>query len=194
EINKLDEKLNLEFIASDIGDLIQQTKCGTDRIKKIINDLKIFSRKDEGRLDLSNVEEILDRVINIVWNEIKYKIELKKEYGGIPLVRCNTQKIGQVFINLIVNASQAVKEKGVIIVKTYLIDKSACIEISDTGSGIEKADIDKIFDPFFTTKEVGKGTGLGLSIGYDIIKQHGGEIKVESEVNKGTKFIIKLPV
>ena len=194
EINKLDEKLNLEFIATDIRDLIEQTKSGTVRIKKIINDLKIFSRKDEGRLELSNVEEILDRVINIVWNEIKYKIELKKEYGGIPLVRCNTQKIGQVFINLIVNASQAVKEKGVIIVKTYLIDKSACIEISDTGSGIEKADIDKIFDPFFTTKEVGKGTGLGLSIGYDIIKQHGGEIKVESEVNKGTKFIIKLPV
>jgi len=194
EINKLDEKLNLGFIASDIGDLIQQTKSGTVRIKKIINDLKIFSRKDEGHLELSNVEEILDRVINIVWNEIKYKIELKKEYGGIPLVRCNTQKIGQVFINLIVNASQAVKEKGVIIVKTYLIDKSACIEISDTGSGIEKADIDKIFDPFFTTKEVGKGTGLGLSIGYDIIKQHGGEIKVESEVNKGTKFIIKLHV
>ncbi|HBG61983.1 MAG TPA: hypothetical protein DDX37_09165 [Candidatus Omnitrophica bacterium] len=194
EINALEEKLNLDFITGDIENLIRQSKSGAERIKKIVQDLRTFARKDEGQMELNNVEEILDGVINIVWNEIKYTAELKKEYGGVPLVKCNAQKLGQVFINLLVNAAQSIKEKGEITVKTYSDEKHVCIEISDTGCGIPKENISKIFDPFFTTKEVGKGTGLGLSIGYDIIKQHKGKMDVLSEINKGTKFTVKLPV
>jgi len=193
EINVLEEKLNLDFITGDIENLIRQSKSGAERIKKIVQDLRTFARKDEGQMELNNVEEILDEVINIVWNEIKYTAELKKEYGGVPLVKCNAQKLGQVFINLLVNAAQAIKEKGEITVKTYSDEKHVCIEISDTGCGIPKENISKIFDQFFTTKEVGKGTGLGLSIGYNIIKQHKGEMDVLSEINKGTKFTVKLP-
>lgn len=209
EMKDLEEKVNLDFITSDIDNLLRESKSGTERIKKIVMDLRIFARKDEGQMELNNVEEILDGVINIVWNEIKYKAELKKEYGGVPLIRCNAQKFGQVFINLLVNAAQAIEEKGEIIIKIYTTDeghqkrekvgnpeakKYVCIEISDTGCGIAEEDVDKIFDPFFTTKEVGKGTGLGLSVTYDIIKQHEGEIEVESELNKGTKFTIKFPL
>ena len=194
QINNLEEKVNLSFITSDIDKLIRQSKSGTERIKKIVQDLRIFARKDEGQMELNNIEEILEGVINIVWNEIKYRAELKKEYDGIPLVKCNSQKLGQVFINLLVNAAQAIKAKGEITISTYLKDKYACIEVSDTGSGIKKEDVDKIFDPFFTTKEVGEGTGLGLSIGYDIVKQHKGEMEVESEINRGTKFTVKLPM
>ena len=193
EINVLEEKLNLDFITGDIENLIRQSKSGAERIKKIVQDLRTFARKDEGQMELNNVEEILDGVINIVWNEIKYTAELKKEYGGVPLVKCNAQKLGQVFINLLVNAAQSIKEKGEITVKTYSDEKHVCIEISDTGCGIPKENISKIFDQFFTTKEVGKGTGLGLSIGYNIIKQHKGEMDVLSEINKGTKFTVKLP-
>jgi two-component system NtrC family sensor kinase len=141
----------------------------------------------------NNIEDIIESVIHIVWNEIKYKAELKKEYGNIPVLRCNAQKLGQVFINLLVNAVQAINKKGIITIKTYKDNDHACIEFSDTGSGISQENIQKIFDPFFTTKPVGKGTGLGLSIGYDIVKQHNGELFVDSELNKGTKFTIKLP-
>ena len=194
EINEMEEKVNLTFISGDIENLIRQSKDGTERIKKIVQDLRTFTRKDEGQIEFNNVEDIIESVLNIVWNEIKYKAELVKEFGNIPLVKCNAQKLGQVFINLFINASQAIKEKGLINIKTYKNDKSVIIEISDTGQGILKEHIDKIFDPFFTTKDVGKGTGLGLSISYEIVKQHKGEMKVISEINKGTKFIIELPL
>ncbi|MBU4334026.1 MAG: PAS domain S-box protein, partial [Candidatus Omnitrophica bacterium] len=149
EINVLEEKVNLSFISGDIENLIRQSKNGTDRIKKIVQDLRTFARKDEGQIELNNVEDIIDSVLSIVWNEIKYKAELIKEYGEIPLVKCNAQKLGQVFINLLVNAAQAIKEKGVITIKTYTSSKNVVIEISDTGSGIAKEHITKIFDPFF---------------------------------------------
>lgn len=194
KIDELEEKVNLSFINADIENLIRQSKDGADRIKKIVQDLRTFTRKDDGQIELHNVEDIIESVLSIVWNEIKYKTDIIKEYSSIPVVKCNAQKLGQVFINLFVNASQAIKEKGIITIKTYSKEKSVFIEISDTGQGISKENIDKIFDPFFTTKEVGKGTGLGLSISYEIVKQHKGEMKVVSEVNKGTKFIIELPL
>ena len=194
QINTLGEKVNIEFINSDIKDLMCQSKNGTERIKKIVQDLKTFTRKDEGLMEINDLEKIMDGVINIVWNEIKYTAELKKNYGGLPPVRCNAQKIGQVFVNLLVNATQAIKEKGEILIRTYPADPYVCIEISDTGCGINREEIARIFDPFFTTKKVGEGTGLGLSISYDLVKQHKGNIEVESEVGKGTTFTVKLPM
>ncbi|MDP8213053.1 MAG: ATP-binding protein [Candidatus Zapsychrus exili] len=194
DILVLEDKINLSFISSDIDNLIRESKSGIERIKKIVQDLRIFSRKDEGQMEDRNIEEILDGSINIVWNEIKYKSELKKEYGDIGLVRCNAQKLGQVFINLLVNAAQSIEEKGEIIIKTRKDNEFAYIEVKDSGDGISEENINKIFDPFFTTKEVGKGTGLGLSVSYDIIKQHKGDVEVVSEQGKGTSFIIKLPI
>jgi len=193
ELQQTEKSVNLEYIVQDIDALISQSKRGTERIKKIVQDLKTFSRKNEEYMELSDIEEIMEEVINIVWNELKYKVDLKRNYGTLPPINCNPQKLGQVFINLLVNAAHAIEEKGEIKIRTYIKDQNAFIEISDTGKGISEGYIDKIFDPFFTTKEVGKGTGLGLSIGYDIIKQHQGELFVDSVVGKGTTFIIKLP-
>lgn len=194
ELRNLEEQLSLNYICKDVDDLIEQSKIGTERIKRIVQDLKTIARKDEGQMALHNIEEVIDGVTNIVWNEIKYKAELKKEYGHIPLVRCNSQKLGQVFIALLVNASQAIQDKGEITVRTYRNGKYACVEVSDTGDGIDPKNLEHIFDPFFTTKPVGIGTGLGLSISHEIITGHNGKLDVKSEIGKGTTFTIRLPL
>lgn len=194
ELKKLEEDMNLSFIMIDMDDLLRESQAGIERIKKIVLDLRTFSREGQDTYELVKIEEVIDGVLNIVHSEIKYKAELKKEYGETPLIKCNAQRLGQVFINLLVNAAQSIKEKGVIGVKTYAQDKNMYIEIRDTGEGIEEEKLKDIFNPFYTTKPVGKGTGLGLSISYDIVKQHNGELTVESEVGKGTIFIIMLPM
>lgn len=189
-----DKKTKSGYMAEDMNNLITETKEGVDRISKIVKDLKNFSRKDEGVKTPSDLNEVLEGILGIVWNEIKYKAELKKDYGKIPSIKCSVQQIGQVFVNLLLNAVQAIEEKGIITIRTYLRENLVCVDVSDTGRGIPRDDIPKIFDPFFTTKEKDKGTGLGLSISYDIVKRHNGHIDVESEVGKGTKFTVCLPV
>lgn len=193
-LNQLEEQLNLEYIHNDCKKVVQETITGTDRIKRIVQDLKTFARKDAGQMELHSVEEVIEGVINIVWNEIKYRAELKKEYGNLPLIRCNPQKLGQVFIALLVNASQAIKDNGEIKIRTYIEDSYACIDISDTGCGIDQEHLSHIFEPFFTTKPVGIGTGLGLSVSHEIITAHNGELEVTSELGRGTTFTIRLPL
>ncbi|MBU1995834.1 MAG: GHKL domain-containing protein, partial [Candidatus Omnitrophica bacterium] len=141
-----------------------------------------------------SISDIIEQTLNIVWNEIKYKAQIKKDFGKIPKVICNAQKISQVIINLLINASQAIEEQGLIGIKTYFKDGSVCVEISDNGEGIEEKDLKNIFDPFFTTKPVGKGTGLGLNVVYDIVKMHEGEILVDSKRGSGTTFTVSIPL
>lgn len=141
-----------------------------------------------------HIDVVIESILSIVWNEIKYKADLKKIYGDAPPLKVDSQKLGQVFINILVNAAQAIREKGGIEIRTYVEDGRVCAAISDTGSGIPPENIKKIFDPFFTTKPTGQGTGLGLSVSHEIVKSHGGRILVQSEVNKGTTFIVQLPV
>ncbi|OGW22673.1 MAG: hypothetical protein A2077_07770 [Nitrospirae bacterium GWC2_46_6] len=165
-----------------------------ERIKKIVQDLKSFSRVDEAERKTANINEGIESTVNIVWNELKYKATVKKEYGDIPPIKCNAGQLNQVFMNILINAVHAIEEQGEIIIKTRHEDNNIFISISDTGSGIPADKINRIFEPFFTTKEVGKGTGLGLSIAYDIVKKHNGDIIVESEVGKGTTFTVRIPV
>jgi len=193
QVKKLEDELGIKYILGDINKLIDESQEGVNRIKKIVLDLKTFSHQDDNIRSDTDLNTVIDGIVNIVWNEIKYKIKLNKQYEQIPLIKANTQQMGQVFINLLVNASQAIDKQGNISVKTYLKDKQIYVEIIDDGPGIPKEIIDKIFDPFFTTKEVGQGTGLGLSISYDIIKAHGGEIIVESQFGQGAKFTVILP-
>jgi len=192
-INDMEKKLGIGYILADIDNLLRESREGLDRIKKIVLDLKTFSHRDEGVRSPVDLNKVIDGVLNIVWNEIKYKAELKKEYGSLPPVNCNSQQIGQVFINILVNAVHSIKKQGVITIRTFYKDGKACVEISDTGGGISPEIRDKIFDPFFTTKKVERGTGLGLSISFNIIKAHKGDIQVESEVGKGATFKICLP-
>jgi PAS domain S-box-containing protein len=194
QIARLGDSLDIPFFMEDADRLLQGTLTGVDRIKKIMNELKTFSRKDEGARQAADLNNIVEGVLSIVWNEIKYKAELRKEYGQVPMVKCNPQQIGQVVLNLLLNAVQALEDQGVIAVRTFAREGGVCLEIGDTGKGIPPEILDKIFEPFFTTKEQGKGTGLGLSISSDIVQKHKGKIEVVSQERQGTTFTVWLPL
>jgi len=194
EIKKQKKTIKLDFIIDDICNLITESLEGADRVKKIVQDMKTFARIDESEFKAADINAGLESTINIIWNELKYKAVLKREYGNIPLTICNAGQLNQVFMNILVNASQAIETQGEIALKTWSDDNNIYIAISDTGAGIPADKMDHIFEPFFTTKEVGKGTGLGLSIAYDIVKKHKGELRVQSEVGKGTSFTIAVPI
>ncbi len=193
ELQDMEDSLDLNFILTDVDNILRESKEGINRIKNIVLDLKTFSRVSDETRTSCDINQVLDRVLNIVWNEIKYKSSLIKNYGDIPECDCNAQQIGQVFINILVNASQAIDDKGEIRLKTYTDGKWVYVDIQDTGKGIPADIAGKIFEPFFTTKAPGKGTGLGLSISYDIIKKHEGDITVKSVIGEGTTFTVKLP-
>ncbi|WP_054762908.1 sensor histidine kinase [Methylomonas koyamae] len=136
----------------------------------------------------------LDSALNIVYNELKYKADVVKRYGELPLVNCLPSQLNQVFVNLLVNAAYAIDKHGVITVATGSGGDKVWIEIGDTGCGMTDEQLGRIFDAFYTTKPVGKGTGLGLTISYGIVKKHGGEITVRSSIGSGTTLRIELPV
>ena len=194
EVEELERETDVSYIFSDVDNLLRESKEGVVRIANIVRDLKLFSHTQEDVFIPSELCKIIDGVINIVWSELKYKADLKKDYAPDLLVNCNPQQIGQVLINILVNAAQAIEGKGAITIKTYAAEGFAIIVITDTGCGIPQENLSKIFDPFFTTKAPGKGTGLGLGISAAIIKKHGGYIKAESEPGKGTTFTISLPM
>ncbi len=189
------KRLKIDYILNDVGNLIKESLDGAERVRKIVQGLKSFSRLDQAEVQAADINECLESTINIVWNELKYKAEVKKEYGELPKTVCNPQQLNQVFMNLLVNAAQAIEKHGTITVKTWADPTWVYVSVSDTGSGIPKDKISRIFEPFFTTKEVGKGTGLGLSIAYDIVvKKHKGTIEVQSEEGKGSTFTLRVPL
>lgn len=188
------KRLKIDSIIDDARKLIVESRDGTHRVKTIVQNLKSFSRVDQQQALDADINECLETTLNIVWNELKYKVTVKKEYGVLPRTWCYPQQLNQVFMNLLMNAAQAIEKQGTIAIRTWATADSLYASIADTGCGITAANISRIFEPFFTTKEVGKGTGLGLSITYDIIKNHNGDITVESEVGKGTTFTVRVPI
>jgi signal transduction histidine kinase len=164
------------------------------RVTKIVKDLKDFSHVDAGdEWQLADLHQGLDSTLNIVWNEIKYKCEVKKEYGALPEIECLPSQLNQVFMNMLINAGHAIEERGTIVIRTGTADGQVWVEFEDSGKGIAPEHIGKIFDPFFTTKPVGKGTGLGLSLSYGIVHKHKGRIEVRSAPGRGTTFRVWLP-
>ncbi len=193
EIDELKEQINLDFVLGDFDKIISESQEGTQRVKSIVQNLRDFSHVDKGEFRFADINKGIESTLNIVWNELKYKVEVIKEYGDIPQIECLPQQLNQVFMNLLLNAAQAITTHGEIRIRTYQATNNVVVEISDTGIGIPKDNLPRIFEPFFTTKEVGKGTGLGLSVAYGIVQKHNGKIEVESEVNKGTTFRVILP-
>ena len=195
QIKEAREKLDMEFLKEDLRALMNESKDGITRVKKIVQNLKNFSHADTSdEWCFSNLHQGLDSTLNIVNNEIKYKANLIKEYGDIPEVECLSSQLNQVFMNLLVNAAHAIEEHGTITIRTGMRGEEVWVEVADTGKGIAPEHIKKIFDPFFTTKPVGKGTGLGLSLSYGIVQKHHGRIEVQSETGKGATFRVWLPV
>ncbi|MGC9976511.1 MAG: ATP-binding protein [Syntrophales bacterium] len=194
ELATLRQSLKIDRIIPDIGKLISESLDGANRVHKIVQDLNTFSRVDQGNSKVTDLVACLESAITIVWNELKYKATLKRNYGNIPPINCYPQQLNQVFMNLLVNAGHSIESQGLITITTWSDNETANVSIGDTGCGIAPEHLNRIFEPFFTTKEVGKGTGLGLSISYDIIQKHHGEITVESTVGAGTTFTVKLPL
>jgi len=200
-VGKMDELRDLDDTrkkVADIKECVQECADGAARIKRIVQDLLAFSHTSQGKINCVDINELLDRTVRILWNEIKYRADIVKDYKALTHIWVDSNQISQVFLNIIINASNAIKkntasEKGKISIATAEDDKFITITIADTGCGIPERDLPCIFDPFFTTKEVGKGTGLGLSVSYGIIKKHGGRITVDSCEGKGCKFTVLIP-
>ncbi|OGQ96633.1 MAG: hypothetical protein A2521_08270 [Deltaproteobacteria bacterium RIFOXYD12_FULL_57_12] len=187
-------RLKIDYVVEDINDLINESADGASRVITIVKNLKTFSRIDQAEQQSVNMNDCLENTINVVWNELKYKSTVLREYGELPQTKCYPQQLSQVFMNLLVNAVQAIDKQGEIRLRTWAEAGAVCVAISDTGSGIPEKNLPRLFEPFFTTKETGKGTGLGLSIVYEIVKKHQGEIDVESKVGTGTTFTVRIPI
>ncbi|MFH1028711.1 MAG: ATP-binding protein, partial [Pseudomonadota bacterium] len=193
-IDGLRRQIKLDYVIKDLRALIAESLEGAERVSKIVQDLKSFSRSEADEAVRCDLNECVRSTINVVRNEIKYVAELDLRLGDIPPVLCRPQQISQVVMNLLVNAAHSISANGVITVSTSLAVDAVEISVSDTGCGIPPENLEKIFEPFFTTKEVGKGTGLGLAISCDIVRKHGGELLVQSEVGRGTTFTVRLPL
>lgn len=192
-IAALKKRADLGFLRQDIGVLLGESRQGIERVTKIVQNLKDFSRIDSADWAAVNLEDGLDSTLDILANEIKGKADIVKEYGGLPRVECLGSQLNQVFVILLGNAAQAIETHGTISIRTGTAEANAWIEIADTGKGISPENIKRIFDPFFTTKAVGQGTGLGLSLAYSIIQKHHGKLEVVSDVGVGTRFRIEIP-
>jgi signal transduction histidine kinase len=168
-------------------------KIACERIGALVISLKHFARLDEAEYQLANINDCIEETLVLLHHKLKNRIAVIKEFGELPEIECMPRKLNQVFMNLLVNAIQAIEGKGSVTLKTYRENGTVVIKIKDTGAGISKENLDKIFDPGFTTKGSGVGTGLGLPICYNIIiEEHGGKIYVQSEVGKGTEITLEL--
>ncbi|MHB8121238.1 MAG: two-component system sensor histidine kinase NtrB [Desulfuromonadaceae bacterium] len=194
EIDALRQKLKVDYIISDVCELVNESLDGANRVQRIVQDLKSFSRVDQVESRQVSLNELLETTINIAWNELKYIATLERDFGAIPEILCYPQQLNQVFLNLLVNAAQAMEKQGAIVVRTWGDNDSVFVSVADTGKGMPEEVRQRIFEPFFNTKEAGKGTGLGLSISADIVRKHGGTITLESQAGVGTTFTVMLPI
>jgi signal transduction histidine kinase len=195
EAEEIRRRFDIDFLAVDVPQLLIESCEGIERVCKIVRDLKDFSRSDRGEAWIrTDIHRGLESTLNIVCNELKYKAVIVKTFGQLPLVECLPSELNQVFMNILMNAGQAISERGVITVSTGTSGDSVWIAIGDDGEGIPDEVLPRIFDPFFTTKPVGTGTGLGLAISYGIIAKHHGSIQITSEAGQGTLLRIGLPI
>ena len=198
ELLQLKKSADLDYMAEDLPLLLTESEEGLSRVKKIVQDLKDFSRVDHADWQMADLNAGLDSTLNMVMNEVKYKAELRREYGSMPPVRCLAGQLNQVFMNLIVNAAHAIPTRGVITLRTGVAPRDgedwAWVEVQDDGHGMSAEVQRRIFEPFYTTKPVGQGTGLGLSLSFSIVKKHGGHIELESAPGQGARFRVWVPV
>lgn len=192
-MRELKKQIDLVYLREDVGSLLTESMSGLQRVKRIVQDLRDFSHVDETDKQWISIEQCLDSTVNVTWNALKDKADIFKEYGETPEIECVPSQINQVFMNLLINAGQAIEKHGKITLRTGCDAAAVWAEVEDSGSGIAASDLDRVFDPFFTTKPVGTGTGLGLSIAYGIVNRHGGRIEVKSSPGCGATFKVVLP-
>jgi len=195
------EAVDVAFVLGDLAKAVRESQEGSERIRHIVQDLRDFSHQDTAERVLADLNQCLDSTANIVWPMMKHVVTLEKRYADLPAVPCFPMQLKQVFMNLLVNAYQAIEEAvgqsgatGTIALETRRSPGGVEVAVRDTGVGIPPEHRSRIFDPFFTTKKVGAGTGLGLSTSFGIVQRHGGRLAVESEPGVGTCFRLFLPV
>jgi len=180
--------------SDDLVKLFADTRFGVDQISELVQNLKNFSRLDRAAAADVDLNECLDSAVLLARNVLKTRVEVLRQYGALPRISCMPSQLKQVFLNMLTNAAQAIEGPGKILLKTESEEGWLKVTVQDTGKGIPADVLPRIFDPFFTTKPVGQGTGLGLSISYQIVQQHGGDIRVTSQPGKGTRFTVRLPL
>jgi signal transduction histidine kinase len=187
-------EIGYENLLGDLRSIVEDCRSGAERIRDVVQNLRLFSRLDEAEFKKVDLHEGLESTIRLLSQYYgPGRITLERDYADLPLVDCYAGQLNQVWMNLLVNAAQAVGSEGRVRITTSRDGEAATVRISDTGRGIAPEHLKKIFDPFFTTKPVGEGTGLGLSITYGIVERHGGSINVESRLGEGTTFTVAIP-
>ena len=193
DVDALKDKIDYSLLMKEVIGLLEGIEEGANRSSQIVKGLRSFSRLDEEKLQIYDIHEGIDSTLILLYNKIKSRIEIKKDYGDFKEIECYPSKLKQVLMNILTNSIQAIEGKGEIIIQTISSDIGIKIIIKDNGRGMSHEVKEHIFEPFYTTKDVGKGTGLGLSISFGIIEEHKGNIDVISEPGKGSEFIISLP-
>lgn len=189
------KEIDYHNLLADLRSIITDCHSGAERIREVVQNLRLFSRLDEAELKMVNLHDGIESTVRLLSQYYGGgRLRLERDYGQVPTIECYAGQLNQVWMNLLVNAAQATGKEGLVRVATRLENQMAVVSISDTGSGIAPEHLKKIFDPFFTTKRVGEGTGLGLSITYGIVKRHGGSIRVQSRPGRGTTFTVAIPI
>jgi two-component system NtrC family sensor kinase len=195
EIDAIKKEIDYKHSLEDLSSIISDCYGGAERIRDVVQNLRLFSRLDEAEFKKVDLHEGLESTIRLLSQYYGAgRIPLERDYADLPSVDCYAGQLNQVWMNLLVNAAQAISHEGKVHVMTRRENKLAVVSISDTGIGIAPEHMKNIFDPFFTTKPVGEGTGLGLSITYGIIERHGGHINIESRLGEGTTATVAIPI
>ena len=185
---------NMDFVLEDFPSLLHESMDGVDRVARIVTDLKGFSNVDQAEEEIVDLNDCIRSACNVAAHQVNSRADLKLTLGELPPLRCKAGHLSQVFLNLLLNAVQAMEKRGEIRIRSGVENGRIVIRFSDTGCGIPPEILPRIFDPFFTTQDVGSGTGLGLTVSRDIITAHSGDIEVDSKLNVGTTFTIHLPL
>lgn len=194
-IAKIKAEIDYDNIVNDLESIMSDCHLGAERIRDVVQNLRLFSRLDESEIKQVDLNESIEATVRLLSHYYKSgRITLDRNYGELPLVNCYAAQMNQVWMNLLVNAAQAIEDDGTVRIQTVRNGKTVSVSVTDSGKGISPENLKKIFDPFFTTKPVGEGTGLGLSISHGIVQKHRGSIAVDNIPGVGTTFTVTLPV
>ncbi|HEX7722508.1 MAG TPA: ATP-binding protein [Pyrinomonadaceae bacterium] len=194
-IAQIKTEIDYDNIVDDLGSILSDCHLGAERIRDVVQNLRLFSRLDESEIKQVDLNEGIEATVRLLSRYYKSgRITLDRNYGELPLVNCYAAQLNQVWMNLLVNAAQAIEDDGTVRIQTASNGKTVSVSVTDSGKGISPENLKKIFDPFFTTKPVGEGTGLGLSISHGIVEKHRGTIAVDNIPGGGATFTITLPV
>jgi len=194
EIEKCKKKIDIDFVLQDGSKILVESVAGIERIERMLVELADFSTDENTELIEEDINQLLDKALFLASGELRYKVEIVKEYGQLPKVVCDRSGMVQMFLNILINSAQAIDSKGIVTIRTGMHSSMIWVDIADTGSGVSEQDLAKIFDPFFTTKSSGKGAGLGLHLVRVVVEAHDGRTTVMSREGQGTTFRLMLPV